>query len=66
MWAKAMQHPDSIPSVFNHEIQVSQAGQTYWMPIQDVLKPWREEMRGDTEAEVYLLLMTFASFSAKV
>jgi hypothetical protein len=76
MWAKAMQHPDSVPDVFNHEVQVTQAGQTYWMPIQDVLlDPWREEMRRDTKATVYLLLMgayervpvfTIASFSAQV
>ena len=76
MWAKAMQHPDSVPDLFNYEVQVTQAGQTYWMPIQDVLlKPWREEMRGDAKAKVYLLLMgayervpvfTIASFSAQV
>jgi hypothetical protein len=76
MWAKALQHPDSLPAVFNYEVQVAQAGKFYWMPIQDVLvAPWREEMRKGTEAEVYLLLMgayetvpvfTVASFSTKV
>ncbi len=76
MWAKALQHPDSVPDVFNHEVQVSQAGATYWMPIQDILiKPWQEEMRAGTEAETYLLLMgayekipvfTVSSFSSKV
>ena len=75
-WAKALQHPESVPAVFNHEVEVAQAGQTYWMPIQDVLvAPWQEEMRAGTEAEVYLLLMgayqrapvfTVASFSAEV
>ncbi len=76
MWAKAMQHPNSVSDVFNHEVQVTQAGQTYWMPIQDVLlEPWRDEMRGDAKANLYLLLMgayervpvfTIASFSAQV
>jgi hypothetical protein len=76
MWAKAMQHPDSVPDIFNYEVHVTQAGQSYWMPIQDVLlEPWREEMRGNARAKVYLLLMgayerapifTIASFSAKV
>ncbi len=75
-WAKALQHPDSIPAVFNHEVQVTQAGQTYWMPIQDVLfVPWQEEMLKGMKAEVHLLLMgaydrapvfTIASFSAKI
>jgi len=75
-WAKALQHPESLPAVFNHEVEVTQAGQTYWMPIQDVLvEPWKAEMSAGTEAEVYLLLMgayerapvfTLASFSAKV
>ena len=75
-WAKALQHPESVPAVFNHEVRVIQAGRTYWMPIQDVLlAPWREEMRAGSEAEVYVLLMgaferapvfTVASFSAKV
>lgn len=76
MWATALQHPDSVPAVFNNEVQVFQAGKTYWMPIQDVLvAPWREEMGPGTEAGVYLLLMgayerapvfTVASFMAKI
>lgn len=74
-WVTAMQHSASIPTMFNHEVQVTQAGQTYWMPIQDALvAPWQDEMREGMSAEVYLLLIgayervpvfTVAAFTAK-
>jgi hypothetical protein len=75
MWTTALRHPESVSAAFKQEVQVSQDGQTYWMPIQDVLvEPWEEEMHEGSRANVYLLLMgaherapvfTIAGFSAK-
>ncbi len=57
-WRKAMQHPKSHEDLFESEIEVTQGGQTYWMPIQRQLAaPFIAEIQSGSKVTLYLLLV---------
>jgi len=57
-WVKANGHPPAYAEVFEQEIELTQDGRAYWMPIQDVLlAPLTTEVRADMPVDVFVLLM---------
>ena len=57
-WVKANGHPPAYADVFEQEIELTQDGNAYWMPIQDVLlAPLTAEVRADMPVDVFVLLM---------
>ena len=57
-WVKANGHPPAYAEVFQQEIELTQDGGTYWMPIQAVLlAPLTTEVRAGRPVDVFVLLM---------
>ena len=57
-WVKAMGHPAAYADIFQQEIEVSQDGVSYWMPVEDVLvEQLQAEVLPGAEVDLYLLLM---------
>ena len=57
-WAVAMGHDPELAAMFSSEIEVSQDGQLYWLPIQKILvEPLKSEVKPGHETHVYIILI---------
>jgi len=57
-WVKANGHPQAYADALQQEIELTQDGRAYWMPIQAVLlAPLKTEVQTGKLVDVYVLLM---------
>ena len=55
-WVKGLQIDPAVVALFEHEIEVSADGQSYWLPIQTpLIEPYEQELEAGAEVTLFIM-----------